>query len=82
MVEVLAMNPELEELITKGASSSKLAEAAELNGTRPLAAVALEPVRAGVTTLEEIEGVLGDSTSSCPYDAYTENALTETRASS
>ncbi len=60
VLEVLVMTEQLEELIGKGASGAELEREAISAGMRPMREVALELVRSGETTLEEIERVLGD----------------------
>jgi type IV pilus assembly protein PilB len=58
--EVLASTPELADVIAKSAVPSDLHRAAEAGGMRPMRNVAREIVGAGVTTLTEIERVLGE----------------------
>jgi len=57
VAELLRLTPELRELITTGASAQRLLEAAEKDGMKPLRHAALELVRRGETTLEEINRV-------------------------
>ncbi|HEX9109571.1 MAG TPA: ATPase, T2SS/T4P/T4SS family [Longimicrobiales bacterium] len=59
--EVMVINPAMAELITAGANAHALQRAAAAAGMRPLHDVALERVRAGVTTLQEVERVLGEA---------------------
>lgn len=60
VAEVMIMSAELEELISSGASGADLQRAAIAAGMRPMREVALERVRAGETTLEEIDRTLGE----------------------
>jgi type IV pilus assembly protein PilB len=57
--EVFVMNAGIAERIGAGAGHRELVEAAESSGMRPLLQVGLERVRAGETTLEELERVVG-----------------------
>ena len=61
VLEVLLATPAFERLISIGAPGVDLQQAAVAGGLRPLKDVALEHVRAGATTLQEVERVLGDS---------------------
>jgi type II secretory ATPase GspE/PulE/Tfp pilus assembly ATPase PilB-like protein/ActR/RegA family two-component response regulator len=61
VLEVAVLTPEISELIRQGAGTRQLADAARAAGMRPMRDVAAEFVRAGVTTLEEIDRVLGES---------------------
>jgi CheY-like chemotaxis protein len=58
--EVLVSNPQIADLIGSGAPLPAVHRAAVASGTRSLREVALEHVRAGDTTLQEVERVLGD----------------------
>ena len=58
--EVLSITPGLASLIADGANAIALQKAAIAAGLRPLHDLALERVRAGVTTLQEVERVLGE----------------------
>lgn len=60
-VEVLLITPEIKRLITQGADSSTITSAARGEGFRLIREVALEAVRDGVTTLEEVDRTLGES---------------------
>lgn len=60
IVELFVMNPALERLILSGASFADLTTAAAKAGMRTMREVALERVRNGETTLEEVERVLGE----------------------
>ncbi len=57
IAELLILNDELRELIIARAPIRQLKEAAKRNGTRTLREAALEAVRKGETTLEEIDRV-------------------------
>jgi type II secretory ATPase GspE/PulE/Tfp pilus assembly ATPase PilB-like protein/ActR/RegA family two-component response regulator len=57
--EVFVLNNTLADMVTAGATYSDLYSAAVAAGMRPLMHVGLERVRAGDTTLEELERVLG-----------------------
>jgi general secretion pathway protein E len=57
IAELLHLDDELRELIVAGAPVSRLRELALANGMRPLREVALEMVKRGETTLEEINRV-------------------------
>ena len=64
--EVVVSTPQLADQIAAGAPASALQRAATAAGTRPLREVALERVRAGDTTLQEVERVLGDTAEDPP----------------
>jgi general secretion pathway protein E len=57
MAELLRVTGELRELIVTGASAQRLGEVAARNGMMPLRSAALELVRRGESTLEEINRV-------------------------
>jgi len=57
IAELLILNDEIRELIVARAPIRQLKEAAKKNGTRTLREAALEAVRKGETTLEEIDRV-------------------------
>jgi type II secretory ATPase GspE/PulE/Tfp pilus assembly ATPase PilB-like protein len=59
LLEVMTCNSLIQDLITQKASSSELQRAAVAAGMRSLAKVGLERVRAGETTIQEIERVIG-----------------------
>jgi type II secretory ATPase GspE/PulE/Tfp pilus assembly ATPase PilB-like protein len=59
LTEFLVMNPELEKLVSTGASAAAIHELARKSGMHPLAESALRRVFAGETTLEEVGGYLG-----------------------
>lgn len=59
--EVLVATRAVETLISSGAPAAELQKAAITGGMRPLYDVALERVRSGETTLEEVERVLGEA---------------------
>ena len=56
--EIVVFNDELREAIVRGVSTAELAELAIKHGTRTLAIDALEKVKKGLTTLEEISSIL------------------------
>lgn len=60
LIEVFAVDSAIEELIHAGAPSSAVKQAAVENGMRKISEVALEQIRDGNTTLQEITRVLGD----------------------
>jgi general secretion pathway protein E len=57
IAEILALNDEIRELIVERAPARQIKAAAARHGTRTLREVALELVRAGTTTLEEVHRV-------------------------
>jgi CheY-like chemotaxis protein/nucleoside-triphosphatase THEP1 len=59
LYSLLVINEELRELIRKGASESKIEEAGLRHGMSTMEAEAKRLIASGVTTLEEIERVLG-----------------------
>ena len=61
IIEVAAVTPAIQELIQNAAGTRELAAAARAAGMRPMREVALEYVRAGLTTLEEIDRALGEA---------------------
>ena len=69
LLEVLSAAPALESLITEGAPATQLQKAAVSGGMRPLRDVAVERVKQGDTTLQEIERVLGGSGEDVPAAA-------------
>src|SRR5438067_5037058 len=69
LLEVLSAAPALESLITEGAPATQLHKAAVSGGMRPLRDVAVERVKQGDTTLQEIERVLGGSGEDVPAAA-------------
>lgn len=62
VLEVLVVTSELQELILEEASPGRLWKVARRQGMRSMREVALERVRNGHTTLEEVERVMGDLT--------------------
>ena len=58
LLEVLVVSPMLQELIIDRAGATELFRAAVADGMRPLLRLALEHVRAGASTLQEVERVL------------------------
>jgi type II secretory ATPase GspE/PulE/Tfp pilus assembly ATPase PilB-like protein/CheY-like chemotaxis protein len=60
VVELLTADRRLRDLVVAGKAASELVDAARAAGMRPLEEVALEPVRAGLTTLTEVARELGE----------------------
>jgi type II secretory ATPase GspE/PulE/Tfp pilus assembly ATPase PilB-like protein/ActR/RegA family two-component response regulator len=60
LLEILISNPTFEELVSTGATAAQLQKAAAVGGFRSLRESAIEWVRQGGTTLQEMERVLGD----------------------
>ena len=60
VLEVMTSSPALQEVIARGASHPEIMRAAVAGGMRPMRQVAMEFVREGKTSLQEIERVLGD----------------------
>ena len=60
VVEVLIVTPQMREMIAHGASSVEIQRAAIAGGMRPMLQVALDYVKDGLSTLDEVERVLGD----------------------
>ena len=61
LLEVLVSNSKFEEMVISGASAAQLLKAVSVGGFRTLRDVAVERARAGETTLEEIDRVVGES---------------------
>ncbi len=59
--EVFLMDYRMSDLVSRGATSAELERAAVKAGMRPMLQVALEAVRAGTTTLQEVARVLGQA---------------------
>ena len=57
--EILSVDKDIRALILTSRDLDKIREAALKNGLKTLAADGLEKVRAGLTTLEEVRGILG-----------------------
>ena len=66
VVEVAVVNSSIIEQIAAGATAAVLQRSAITQGMRPLRDVALEHVRNGETTLEEVERVLGEVADDAP----------------
>jgi type II secretory ATPase GspE/PulE/Tfp pilus assembly ATPase PilB-like protein/CheY-like chemotaxis protein len=60
IMEVFATTPEMEDLIAHGGSPGEMLGAVTAGGMRPMRDVALDHVREGATTLQEVERVLGE----------------------
>lgn len=71
VAEVFLMDYRLSDLVARGAPVSELERAAVKAGMRPMLQVALESVRNGDTTLQEIARVLGQSGEESAEDAAT-----------
>ncbi len=56
--EIVVFNDDIREAIVRGSSSAELAQTAIKHGTRALATDAIEKVKKGITTLEEISSIL------------------------
>lgn len=56
--EIVVFNDDIREAIVRGASSTELAALAVKHGTRTLVMDAIEKVKKGITTLEEISSIL------------------------
>lgn len=63
VAEILHVDPHIKELIYVGAHSLEIEQAAVLGGMRLIHDVAIERVRAGDTTLQEIDRVFGNPSS-------------------
>ncbi len=61
VMEVLVSGPALSEQVSTGANAAAITKAAYQSGMRPLREVAVDRVREGVTTLEELDRVLGET---------------------
>ena len=61
LLEVLISNSKFEEMVNSGAPAAQLQKAVSVAGFRTLRDVAVERARAGETTLEEIDRVVGES---------------------
>jgi Tfp pilus assembly pilus retraction ATPase PilT/CheY-like chemotaxis protein len=64
LTEVLVSTPEFQERVARGTSVAELQRAADKGGMRLIKVVALEKVTLGLTTLAEVERVLGEGDSS------------------
>jgi type II secretory ATPase GspE/PulE/Tfp pilus assembly ATPase PilB-like protein/ActR/RegA family two-component response regulator len=60
VMEILTMTPPLQRELARGADVTRFAELAAREGMRTMSSVALDRVRSGETTIEEVERVLGD----------------------
>jgi CheY-like chemotaxis protein len=60
VVETLVLTPPLQDLVTRGATAQELHRAAVAAGMHTMLQAALDRVRAGETTLHEVERVLGE----------------------
>ena len=66
VAEVLTSTPELADAIARDLSAAELQQRAVAGGMRPLSDVALDMVRSEVTTLEEVERVVGEAAGHAP----------------
>src|SRR6202011_5307486 len=64
--EVFLPAPQILESVAKGATVQELQRAALAAGMRPMREVALEKVRLGTTTIQEVDRVLGEGLSESP----------------
>jgi type II secretory ATPase GspE/PulE/Tfp pilus assembly ATPase PilB-like protein/CheY-like chemotaxis protein len=62
VMDVVLSTPDLQEVIARAGTAAELLHAAVAGGARSMRASALAVVAAGVTTLEEVERVLGEAT--------------------
>ena len=62
IAELLVVDSTFQDLIIKGGSHRELTDVAKASGMRPLAQIARGPVASGLTTLDEMERVLGEPT--------------------
>ena len=60
IVEIMAINPTMQELISRGVATQELEQAAWAGGMASMRQSALQRVLAGETTLQEIERVVGE----------------------
>ncbi|MEO8257566.1 MAG: ATPase, T2SS/T4P/T4SS family [Acidobacteriota bacterium] len=67
--DVLINSPELQSAVIAGGGPTELERAAIAGGMRSMRVAALEMVAAGVTTLEEVDRVLGDTAEAKSSDA-------------
>jgi type II secretory ATPase GspE/PulE/Tfp pilus assembly ATPase PilB-like protein/ActR/RegA family two-component response regulator len=67
--DVLINSPELQRVVISGGGTSDLERAAAAGGMRSMRVAALEMVARGVTTLEEIDRVLGEAAEAKPAPA-------------
>lgn len=72
VLEVLTASPKLGELVAEGASRGELEREAVRAGMRPILEVALDRVRNGETTLQEVERVLGGPQEAAPAEPAAE----------
>jgi len=75
VAEVLVNTPKLQELVLRGAGTAQLEQTAIEGGMRRLVEVALEKAAGGLTTLAEVERVLGEVREDAPTAASTSHAL-------
>jgi type II secretory ATPase GspE/PulE/Tfp pilus assembly ATPase PilB-like protein/ActR/RegA family two-component response regulator len=73
--EVLVSTPTFLDAVARASAPSVLQQLATTGGMRPIRDVALDAVRAGITTIEEVERVVGELAAPTPVAAATENAV-------
>src|SRR5258708_7549941 len=61
VMEILSVTPAVQEAIARGATAMEIHRVATAAGMRTLRTTAIERVRAGETTLQEVERVIGDT---------------------
>jgi len=66
VLETVTVTPEFADLVSSGASAGELRRAAMAGGMRPLREAALDKVRDGTTTLQEVERALGEKADALP----------------
>ncbi len=69
ILEIMTLNPALQEQVSKGVTAPDLQRAAVHAGMRTLRASALQRVVDGETTLQEVERVVGDIAEEAPPEA-------------
>jgi type II secretory ATPase GspE/PulE/Tfp pilus assembly ATPase PilB-like protein len=79
IMEAMAVAP-IEDLVTAGAPTPDLYHAAVAAGMRPMLKVALEFVEQGLTTLQEVERVLGGANGLAPRHGAARDAVAVVRA--
>jgi len=77
IAQVLVMTPEIEELVVSHGTHGDLLERAQAGGMRSLREAGAERVREGITTLQELERVLGDVEAGEALDAEPVPAVVE-----
>ena len=75
LVEIAAMSSRVRERIATGATSTELLRAVVSDGMRPLREAALDRVRDGKTTLQELHRVIGEPVEETPAEAEEPHVL-------